>query len=75
MDVYLNKHVFIFSVKHFYSGLTLLFSGLPSAERPGLQPDLTEPVKIPERKNVRLREVRLHAGSGGFSDIRQVSLL
>lgn len=47
VDVYLNKHVFIFSVEHFYSGLTLLLSGLPSAERPGIQPDLTEPVKIP----------------------------
>lgn len=47
MDVDLNKRVFIFSVEHFYSRLTLLLSGLPSAERPGIQPDLTEPVKKP----------------------------
>lgn len=45
VNVYLNNYVFIFSVEHFYSRLTLLLSALPSAERPGLQPDLTEPVK------------------------------
>lgn len=45
VDVDLNKHVVIFSLEHFYSRLTLLLSGLPSAERPGHQPDLTEPVE------------------------------
>lgn len=69
VDFYLNKHASIFSLEHFNDRLTLLLSGLPSAERPGLQPDLTEPVKKPpQSKNVRLCEVRFHPGSGRFYD-------
>lgn len=45
MDVNVHMNAFIFSVEHFYTRLTLLLSGLPSSERPGLHPDLTEPVK------------------------------
>lgn len=45
MDVNVNMNAFILSVEYFYSRLTLLFSGPSSSERPGLQPDLTEPVK------------------------------
>lgn len=71
VNVDLNRHVFIFSLERFYSRLTLLLSGLPSAERPGYQPDLTEPVKNTSKvENVRLCEVRLHPGSGRFSDNR-----
>lgn len=36
--------IFILSVEHLFAGLTLLLSGFPSSERPGLQPDLTDPV-------------------------------
>lgn len=35
----------IFSTGHFYTRLTLILSDLPSIEKPGIQPDLTEPVK------------------------------
>lgn len=38
-------NAFIFSVEHFYRRLTLLVSGVLPSERPGLKPDLTEPVK------------------------------
>lgn len=63
-DVHLNA--FIFSVEYFYTGLTLLLSALPSTERPRASSiDLTEPVKN-YLENVRLCEVRLHAGSGEF---------
>lgn len=76
VDVDLNKCIFIFSLEHFSSRLTLLLSGLPSAERPGHQPDLTEPVKNPSKvENVRLCEVRLHPGSGRSSDNRWCSSL
>lgn len=43
LDVNVPVIVFILSVEHLFTGLTLLLSGLPSSERPGLQPDSTDP--------------------------------